>query len=213
MAEPELTYALELRYTNYVKNAFILLIRAAFAHPFTPEQFRYHLTDASKRQLAIYRGWPKRQTKYPAILVETESGDFSISTVGQEEAYDIVDDNGLVKDVVYAGVMSIPVRLTVLTKTATDREKLTDLLSIYVRFVFREKFYKSNIPYLDISSGEDGEETVDGEVIYKGRVTVRCQTEFQQKIDQSLLDAVEIINIEPILYGSQTSDLQPNESD
>ncbi len=213
MAEPELTYALELRYTNYVKNAFIQAIRASFAHVFTPEKYRYHLTDPKKRQIAIYRGWPKRQTKYPAILVETESGDFSISTVGHEEAYDVVDNAGVVKDIVYAGAMTIPVRLTILAKSATDREKLTDLLSIYVRFVFRDKFYESNIPYLDISSGEDGEEVVDGETIYKGRVVIRCQTEFQQKIDMSLIDAVNAIDLTGVLMGSSSADLQPNEGE
>ena len=213
MAEPALTHALELRFTNYVKNAFIEAIRVSFAHPFTPEQYRYDLKDPKKRQISIYRGWPKRVTKYPSILVESDPGDFSISTLDQEEAYSIEDRNGEETDIVYAGVMVLPVRLTILAKSATDREKLTDLLSIYVRFVFRDKFYKSNIPYLDISSGEDGEEVVDGEVIHKGRVTVRCQTEFHQKIDLTLLDAVAAINIAGILYGSQASDLQPNEGE
>ena len=211
MPDPELTHALELRYTNYVKNAFILAIRTAFAHPFTPEQYRYHLIEAAKRQIAVYRGWPKRQTKYPAILVETDPGDFSISTVGHEEAYTLQNNAGEDSDIVYAGVMTIPVKLTILAKTATDREKLTDLLSIYVRFVFRDKFYLANIPYLDINSGEAGEDVVDGEVIYKGQVTVRCQTEFQQKIDLTLLAAVNAINLDGVLFGTSSADLQPNE--
>lgn len=211
MADPELTYALELRFTNYVKNAFILAIRAAFAHVFTPEQYRYHLTDPRKRQISIYRGWPKRQTKFPAILVETDPGDFSVSTVGQEEAYILRDESGVDTDIVYAGIMVLPVQLTVLAKSATDREKLTDLLSIYVRFVFRDKFYKSNIPYIGINAGESGEETVDGETIYSGKITVTCQTEFAQKIDLSLLDAVNAIDLSGVLLGTVNADLQPNE--
>jgi hypothetical protein len=206
-APEPLEFALDLRWSNYVKNVFIECIRVSFAHESTPEAYRYHLTDPKKRQLSIYRSFPKRQTKLPAILVETDSGNFSISTVGDEEGYEDNDGN-----IVYTGTMEIPVKLTILAKTATDREKLTDLLSIYVRFVFRQLLYKANVPYLDIRSGEAGEETVDGEVIYKGEVTVQCQTEFKQKIDYSMIEAVGAINLQGVLYGSSDADLQPNTS-
>lgn len=207
----DLEHALELRYTNFVKEAFIKAIRASFAHEATPARYRYHLTEQGKRQISIARGWSKKVEKYPIIIVETEPGDFSISTLDQEEAFALVDNEGVQTDIVYAGVMTIPVRLTVMAKTALDREKLTDLLSIYVRFVFRDKFYKSNIPYLEITAGEDGEEVIDNEVFYKGSVRVRCQTEFQQKVDLTLLDAVNAIDIAGILMGTSAADLQPNE--
>ena len=211
MADPELTYALELRFTNYVTNAFVLALRAALAHPFTPEKFRYHLTDPSKRQVAIYRGWPKRQTSYPCILVETDPGDFSITTVGQEEGYVIQNEQGVDSDIIYAGQMNLPVKLTIVADSATDREKLTDLVSIYVRFVFRDKFYKANIPYIGIDAGAAGEEVVDGKVYYKGSITVHTQPEFQQKIDLSLLAAVEAIDLSGVLLGTSNADVQPNE--
>jgi hypothetical protein len=205
MPAPLDEFSLDLRWANYVKNTFIAAIRVAFSHEFTPEQYRYHMTDPSKRQISIYRAFPNRQTKLPAILVETGQGDFSISTVGHEEGYE--DDSG---NITYTGVMEIPVTLTILAETATDREKLTDILSIYVRFVFRDLLYKANIPYLDIKSGEAGEDKTDGGVIYKGKVDVRCQTEFRQKIDLSLIEAVNAIDLTNILYGSDNTDLQPN---
>lgn len=207
----DLTHVLELHYVNYVTNAFILVLRTALAHPFTPEKFRYDLKTASKRQVAIYRGWARRQTSYPAVIVSAGGGDFSITTVGQEEGFIVTNEQGVETDVVYTGTMTLPVEISIRAKSATDREKLTDLISIYVRFVFREKFYKEKIAYVGISSGEDGEEVQDGEVIYKGKVTVSCQTEFEQKLDLTLLEAVEAINLTGILYGTAAADVQPNE--
>jgi hypothetical protein len=122
----------------------------------------------------------------------------------------LTDEQGVIH-VVYPGTMTIPVKISILAKSATDREKLTDLISIYVRFVFREKFYKEKIAYIGITSGEDGEDVQDGEVIYKGQVTISCQTEFEQKLDLTLLEAVESINLAGILYGTAAADVQPNE--
>jgi hypothetical protein len=219
MSQPEINTtgqlgsAMELRFTNYVKNAFVLALREAFAHEATPVEYRYNSTDKAKSQISIFRAFPKRSdVKFPVILVEVESGDFSISSLSHEESYEIQDGNGLVTDVVYSGVMTIPVALTILTETTTDREKLTDLVAIYTRFVFRDLFYKYNMPYLGLDAGEDGEDTssANGKVIYKGKVRVRLQTEFAQKVDMSLYAAVNSINLEQVLMGSSATDAQPN---
>jgi len=204
-------YELDLRFTNYVKNAFVTALREAFANDATPKEYRYSEIQAES-QIGIYRAFPKKiAAKYPCILVETDPGDVSITTLGSEEAYDIFNEAGLHTGRVYAGTMQIPVKLSILAETTTDREKLTDLVSVYVRFVFRDLFYKYNMPYLGISAGEAGEEGAgESRVIYKGEVTVRLQTEFQQKIDMGVYDAVLAINLGEVNVGSKTADLQPN---
>ena len=206
----DLRYALELRYINYCKNAFIIALRAAFANRFTPEQYRYS-EDKGKRQLSIYRAWVKRQTKYPCILVETEPGDFSISTLDAEEGY-INDDpaTGEEATVTCTGTMTLPIHLTVMALTPTDREKLTDLLAIYVRWVFRNKFFREGIPFLDIRAGEAGEDVDESanKVVFKGEVTIVTQTQFKQTIDLSCIAAVEALNFGQLLFGTTNDDLQ-----
>lgn len=202
--------SLELRYTNYVKNAFVKAVREAFGHEATTKDYRYSTTEADS-QLAIYRGFPKRgPVKYPCILVEAEVGDISISTLGDEMYYEVLDEDGLVTNYMYSGTMNINVRMTVYADTTTDREKITDLLSIYTRFVFIDLFKKYNMPYLNIRAGDAGEDIEGDRVLYKGEVTVTLQTEFMQKIDMSLYDAVTTINLEDMKYGSSSSDLQKN---
>ncbi len=202
--------ALELRFTNYVKLAFVKAVREAFANAYTSPEYRYS-TDPKQSQIAIYRGFPKRgPVKYPCIIVETDSGNVSISTLDREQAYEVYDENDIVTDLMYSGTMNIRVNMSVIADTTTDREKITDLLAIYTRFVFRDLFLKYNMPYLDIQAGDDGEETIDDRVFYKGKVVVSLQTEFMQKIDMSLYDAVMAINLEDVRYGSDTTDLQKN---
>lgn len=202
-------HQLELMFTNYVKNCFVTVVRQAFSHPFTPAEYRYSTLQAES-QLGVYRAFPKKiAVKYPCILVETERGSTPISSLGEEQISELYDENNNVTDRVYSGVMNIPVKLTILAETTTDRERLTDLLSIYVRYVFRDLFYKFNMPYLDVQAGEDGEDVVDNKVIYKGFVTVRLQTQFSQKIDMTFYDLITSINLIP-LFGSSRQDLQLN---
>ena len=208
-ADKVLGFQMEYLYTNYVKNAFVAALREALASEATPKEYRYSQKE-SDRQIAIYRVFPKRQTMYPCVIVEAEAGDTSISSLGQEEGYEIRDQAGLITDIVYRGTMQIPVKITIMAQTATDREKLTDMISIYIRFVFRSLFLKYNMPYLDIRAGEAGETVEDNKPIYKGEITVRLQTEFAQKIDMRLFDAVLGINLKNVLYGSSNVDLQSN---
>lgn len=224
VVDPELS----LRFSAYVKNAFCLALREAFAHPATPEEYRYYkpsdpasmvLTPDAlgvreterKRQIAIYRAWPKRDVMLPCIIVETDIADASITTLGEEQQFQEMDNDGLVQGVIYSGTMMIPVRITVYAETPTDRERLTDLVTIYVRYVFRDLFYREQIPYLGIQAGEAGEEQMPGVgVLFKGEVTLQCQTEFDQFIDQSLIDAVQSINIKDANFGSSSDDMQSN---
>lgn len=205
------SYELELRFTNYVKNCFVTAIRTAFANSYTPAEYRYSPNQA-ETQIGIYRAFPQKiAAKYPCILVSSGEASTSISTLNQEQSYEVYDNSGTLTDLVFSGVMSIPVRLSILAETTTDREKLTDLLSIYVRFVFRDLFYKYNMPYLDIQAGEEGENIIgDGsKVIYKGFVNVRLQTEFNQKISMELYEAITGIQFNTD-YGTDPSNLQPN---
>lgn len=207
--------------TNFVKLAFVRLLQAAFSHESTPEEYRWAptkpipgvKTEEGQRQLWIYRASPKRTTGLPAIYIEAEPSDSSIKMLGQEiMRQDFEFDPALGRDVlvadVYAGVIWIPVKLTVVAKTTTDREILTDMVTSYIRYVFRDKFLKEKIEYLDIQAGDQSEEgdTPENRRFY-GSVTVRCQTQFSQYVDRRLYDTIMSINLDDIRYGTNNDDL------
>jgi len=219
--EPELT----LRFSTYVKNACVLALREAFAHPSTPAEYRYvrpahpgqetltlqtePRTAIRSSQISIYRAFPNRTVKYPCIIVETSEGDASIQTLGNEEGYpkcDPLDPNKQI-GVVYTGIMRIPVKITIYADTPTDRERLTDLVTIFFRFVFRHLFYREQMPYLDIRAGETGTEERGDKVRFTGEVNLQVQTEFDQYIDNSLLQAISAIKLD-MKVGSKPADLQ-----
>ncbi len=197
-----------LQYTNFLKLAFVKVLQTAFAHPVTPEEYRYAPErEGGERQISIYRAWPKRTVMYPLIMVEVEPGDVSITQLGQEIIKQEFDGVKLMANW-YGGTVNIPVRLTVYAKTTTDREMLTDLLAIYVRYIFRDLFALNRIEYLDISI-DSSEEDRQGVPIFIGTVDVRCQMEFEQKIDMTLYDDIQKVSLEGLKYGTDAGDLTP----
>ena len=201
---------LELRYVNYVKLAFVRVLRAAFAHECTPEEYRYN-TDTNKSHIAIYRAFPKKSPKYPALLVQTAGGEAGPTSLGNEEVYERFDlDTDELLGKVVAGQLWLPTSITILAETTTDREKLTDLVTIYMRYVFMGFFQREQLSYLRVDAGEDGEEVIGARRIFKGKVSTRVQVEFDQFIDQSLFDLIETISLKDVRYGSKESDLQSN---
>ena len=207
--------------TNFIKLAFVRLLQAAFSHESVPAEYRWQpetpipgvKSAQGQRQLWIYRASPNRTTGLPAIFVECEPADASIAMLGQElmrqefEFDPLLGKDVLVTDI-YSGPLFIPVKLTVVAKTTTDREILTDMVTGFVRYVFRDKFLKEKIEYLDIQAGDAGEEGDNpANRRFLGSLTVRCQTQFSQVIDRRLYDLVQSINLDDVRYGTNRDDL------
>ncbi len=207
--------------TNFVKLAFVRLLQAAFSHESVPEIYRWAKNDKTKRpsngdrQLWIYRANPSRTTGLPAIFVEADIADVSIAQLGteimrQEFEYDETLKKEVLKADIYAGPIFIPVKLTIVAQKTTDREILTDMVTGMVRHVFRDRFLKEKIEYLDIQagdSGEDGDTPADRR--FYGTLTVKCQTQFSHYVDRSLYDLVQSVNLDGIKYGTDDGDLAP----
>jgi hypothetical protein len=230
----EINAELSFRFSSYTKNAVVLVLRSAFAHHFTPPQYRYANQPNSpaydgpnpeiqpdtrgivgSRQIGIYRAFPRRSVMYPMMYVDTEPGDVSITTLNDEEAYEVYDEDpdsptyGVLLGINHAGVMSIPVVINIRADKPVDRDKITDMVLIYARFAFKKKFERENLPFLDIQGGNDGEEEVPGVgLVFKGKVTIMMQTQFDQFISQGLLDVIESINISGVQVGSKAEDMQ-----
>jgi hypothetical protein len=199
-----------LQYSTYLKNAFCVCLQQAFANSATPEEYRYS-QDESLRQISIYSAFPKRTFKWPLIVVSAGMGDVSIDKLGQEIVRE-EDENGVERWAVFSGKMTIPIILNVEGETPTDRNMVTDITGIFVRYVFRDLFAKYRISYLDIESGEDGEEDNKNAAtgrIFKGRVEVKCYMEFEQKVDLSCYDEIQDMDLSGILAGTVQQDLTP----
>lgn len=184
--------------SNFLKRAFVSVLRTVFSDESIAEEYRYS-PDRAKRQLSIFRAFPKRITSLPCIIVETDISDVSIKQLGEEIVEQILDDDGkTVLGRIYGGVCWVPVKITIMAKTTTDREMLTDLVSSYIRFAARPLFAKNRVEYLDIQAGEAGDEPLsEKDRMFIGTVDVKCQTEFRSLIDMSIYAKIQKISLMP----------------
>ena len=76
----------------------------------------------------------------------------------------------------------------------TDRERLTDLVVLYVRHVFREKF-KPFITYIDIRIGGETQTTWDNQPLFSNTVTIDCWTQYKSELPLKLYELIQKINL------------------
>ena len=179
-------------YLHGVKNAFVNALRNAFSDENVPEEYRYN-TNSEKSQIAIYKNFPNRNQKFPLIIVETESGKGDFTFLSDEILCenDEADDNGYH----YGGVMKLDVSISIYTQSIKDIERLTDLVYLFLRFVFRNKFQENNIAYNKISiKGESVEDAEFGR-LYKNVITTTVTCDFTSFIPRSVVEKIEKINI------------------
>ena len=203
------TTKLYLGGSEYVKEAMKYCLRLAFSHAYTPECYRYSEIE-ERRQISIYKAFPKRVMAIPCIIVETSVGDASVTSLGNEEGEDVENGSGEVIGRNYWGTLSMPTKLTVVTDTPVDRERIGDLLYIYVRSLFKDLFNRERMPFLGITAGASSEELVNGKYRYLYTIDLAIQTEFNYFIDQSLLEMFKTVSIQNLLFGSDDTDLQPD---
>lgn len=193
MADPKDKFIIEQ--SNFLKLAFVSVLQTVFADNSIPAEYHYD-QDETKRKLWIFRAFPKRITGLPCLIIESETADVSIKQLGQEiVAQDLSDDRKTVLANIYGGVVWLPIKITVMAKTTTDRELLLDICSGYIRYAARSLFAKNRIEYLDISAGETGDEEFGNDRVFYGEIKVRCQTEFKQRIDMTIYDKIQKIDL------------------
>ena len=202
-------YRLHLESLDFVKAAFVRSLRAAYAHPSVPQEYRYSKKH-SERQISIYRSWPGRTVKYPLILVRANTVETPISSLGDEIV--VEDYNETTKDLdsqVYSGVMWVPTTVEILAKTIKDRDRVTSLTAFYIRHLFLPFFKKVRLEYLDINiEAPEDQEEVQGEMFHVGRVNIRCQTEYRHALDLTMFAAMRAVNIAGLRYGTSEDDLE-----
>ena len=94
--------------------------------------------------------------------------------------------------------LEVPVRITVYAMSTTDRERILDLIILYIRHVFRD-FLAPYITYINIRIGEESSTIISNQVVYTNTVTVDCWTHYADYIDQSLLELIKKIDVTSIV--------------
>ena len=103
-------------------------------------------------------------------------------------------------DCIYAGdfvqaPLNVEIRFEVFARSSQDRERLTDLLVLYIRHVIKPEIIKYFTYSGENVSGES-QEMFDNKVIYKNTVTVPCVTHYSYYIDKSTYELIKNIPVE-----------------
>lgn len=180
---------------NRTKLAFVNALRFAFKNPPTPDIYKYSDIQNSS-QIAIYRDFPRREPKWPALLVAADAGDISVQHFAQEELEEIYDDDNILIGYQAGGRFVIPIKIRILAQSTTDRERLTDLVHLFVRFLFRNRFADERIAYTKIrTTGESNFKLADETIIYENAIIVEVYGEIDQTFDVSTIELIERIDL------------------
>jgi len=92
----------------------------------------------------------------------------------------------------------VPVKITVYALSTTDRERIIDLIVLYVRHVFKDLF-RPMAEYIDMRIGGETETTWDNQIVYTNTLTVDCWSAYAHFIDLSTFDLIKNIDIQSII--------------
>ena len=186
-------------FTNYIKLAFVAVLRYAFSSDLVPDRYKY-TTEERTTKIKIYRSHPKQIEMWPCIILRCGSSREDISALGSEEALeDITDASGIPTGVSYMGSLNLPVDIEVQGKSTKEREQITDLAIFFLRFLFRQKIQEKGIAFTRINIHGESEDEIDKEIIYKNEITIDCYYEFTH-------DYENIININEIIRNFDIED-------
>lgn len=187
-------------YFHGIKEAFVKALRASFGHSSMEPRYKYD--DKSEiTQIHIYRNFPKRVDKLPAIIVESSSGDASMNFLGEEflfqgtgdALFNHTPDNKMYY--YYGGILLLDINLHIYAKEILDLEKLMDYTALFMRYIFKEKFFQENLAFNKIKFTPETTEDIDGTTVYKATITTKITTSFENRIDTDLVEKINSIQL------------------
>ena len=93
--------------------------------------------------------------------------------------------------------VQIPIRIAIYASSNTDRERITDLVVLYLRHVFRP-ILKPYVTYAKILVGGEAQIEWKSQTVYNNDITIDCWSHYAHYIDQSMYALINNINIEEI---------------
>lgn len=202
-AEPDLYYT---TYTTFNLGSSATPIYSEFkTKGDTPTQLEFTATSSGLTEVYNYVVDPNDNTK----LVK--------QYFNQEEVYVTPNDRTIIwnipepnnyfvsyianrSDCIYTGdfvqaPLNVEIKFDVFARSSQDRERITDLLVLYIRHVIKPEIIKYFVYSGENVSGES-QEMFDNKVIYKNTVTVPCVTNYSHYIDKSIYELIKNIPVE-----------------
>jgi hypothetical protein len=94
--------------------------------------------------------------------------------------------------------LEVPVRITIYAMSTTDRERITDLVILYLRHVFRD-YLAPYLSYISIKLGEETSTVMSNQTVYMNTVTIDCWTHYAHYIDQSLFELIKTVDVSTLV--------------
>lgn len=183
-------------YNNYIERSFIRALTTAFGHKATPEKFRWS-DDINQSQVDIRSDYPQRIMKVPTIIVSVGTGKADMTYLGDELLRETTVNADGVEGYLYGGILTLSVDFQILTGSKRDIENLSDIVAVYLRFLFRKTFFEQNMAYTEVNNGGIGEEEWTGGAVKNGftnTISTKVTSEFSGFIAKDLYDTVKGLN-------------------
>ena len=91
--------------------------------------------------------------------------------------------------------LNVEIKFDVFARSSQDRERITDLLVLYIRHVVKPELIKYFTYSGENVSGES-QEMFDNKVIYRNTITVPCVTHYSHYIDKSTYELIKNIPVD-----------------
>lgn len=202
-AEPDLYYA---TYTTFDLGNSVTSIYSEFkTKGELPTQIEFNATSSGLTEVYNY------------VLDPNGSGNLIKQYFSKEEVYVTPNDRTIIWNIeepdnyfvsyianrsncIYVGdfvqaPLNVDIRFDVYARSSQDRERITDLLVLFIRHIVKPEIIKYFVYSGETVSGES-QEMFEGKVIYKNTVTVPCVTNYSHYIDKSIYELIKNIPVE-----------------
>ena len=194
-------YTFHYTFTNRLKNAFVNGLRAAFATRKVGEQFRYIVgVDGfadNSTLITIYKGYPKKVLKYPAIFISCGSAKHE-PTLDDEFLEEIYDDKKNYIGDRYLGRFWFEVMVSVAAMTTLDREQVIDLTLFYLK-TMKAEIRKAGIEFQEPTMSGESEKLIGNDNVYMINVNYRCFVEWGMDLSLMEYELLKDIDISTML--------------
>jgi len=113
----------------------------------------------------------------------------------------------------FTGILRLSIRISIYASTVTDVEKLTDLVTVFLRFFLRDRLAELKITYTKIDVSGINTVEWNGELLYSVTITVgNCHTEYDLLFPEELLGYINQVNIEGIIQQILAEEVETRQS-
>jgi hypothetical protein len=145
-------------------------------------------------KVPIYAAEPQELIEFPIVILSGGGGDMITGGIGDiaEEIYDPRTNE--LKAYRYAGMYDFSLTLEIGAKSTLEREVLTDLITIALKFILRRKVQEQGIVIKNVRYGGDSTTQYDSNHIYVSTINLSTWSEWYEDYELPAEDVEININ-------------------